>query len=240
MSKKHKQKEDTSPKVHQRDKYNGELNVKDLNWTEKQKQFIEMALDKKTNIVFVTGPAGTSKTLISIYCALKMLEEKRCSDIVYTRSAVESADASLGFLPGSLDEKMQFYNLPFLDKLEELLAKPVMEKIVKEQRISMFPINFARGMSWNAKVLILDEAQNSTEKEIVTLMTRIGRFSKLFILGDTDQTDLPIKKQGGLSKLASLFNDEESAEKGIVSFHFDENDIVRSEIVKYIVKKLKK
>ena len=89
------------------------------------------------------------------------------------------------------------------------------------------------------KIFILDEAQNCTQKEIVTLMTRVGEFSKCFILADPDQSDLAYGKSGGFEKLQSTFSDEESKEKGIYSFHFTEDDIKRSDLVKFIVKKLK-
>ena len=117
-------------------------------WTEKQKEFFKIALHPTTKIVFVEGPAGTSKTLLSVYCSLQLLNMKVSSDIMYLRSAVESSDKSLGFLPGSAEEKLRFYNLPFLDKLDELLLETKAEKLESEGRVSMFPVNFARGMNW--------------------------------------------------------------------------------------------
>ena len=99
-----------------------QIKINQLNWTDKQKQFFRIALDRDTKIVFVNGPAGTAKTLLSVYCGLQLLNMKAISDIMYLRSAVESSDRSLGYLPGNADEKLRFYNLPFFDKLEELLA----------------------------------------------------------------------------------------------------------------------
>ena len=89
------------------------IKIHQLPWTEKQKEFFKIALHPSTNIVFVSGPAGTSKTILSVYCALQMLNMKCISDIMYLRSAVESSDKSLGFLPGTADEKLKFFNLPF-------------------------------------------------------------------------------------------------------------------------------
>ena len=100
-----------------------QIRINQFPWTEKQKEFFKVALHPSTNIVFVNGPAGTSKTLLSVYCALQMLNMKVISDIMYLRSAVESSDKSLGFLPGTADEKLKFFNLPFLDKLDELLGE---------------------------------------------------------------------------------------------------------------------
>ena len=95
-----------------------QIKINQLPWTDKQKEFFRIALDYNTKIVFVNGPAGTSKTLLSVYCGLQLLNMKAISDIMYLRSAVESSESKLGFLPGSADDKLKFYNLPFLDKLD--------------------------------------------------------------------------------------------------------------------------
>ena len=208
-------------------------------WTEKQKDFFKIALRPDTKIIFVNGPAGTSKTLLSVYCGLQLLNMKVISDIMYLRSAVESSESKLGFLPGSADDKLKFYNLPFLDKLDELLVNTKPEKLEEEKRVSMFPVNFARGMNWKDKCIILDEAQNSTVKEITTVLTRLGSNSRCFILADPMQTDLRNGNRGGFEKMFKLFSDEESAQQGIYNFEFTEEDIMRSELVKFLVKKLK-
>jgi phosphate starvation-inducible protein PhoH len=216
------------------------IKVKQFPWTERQKEFFKIALNKDTKIVFVEGPAGTAKTLLSVYCGLQLLNMKVISDIMYLRSAVESSESKLGFLPGSAEEKLLFYNMPFLDKLDELLENTRIEKLQTEGRISMFPVNFARGMNWTNKCVILDEAQNSTAKEITTVLTRLGNDTKCFILADPMQTDLRSDRLcGGFEKLYNIFTDQESQEMGIHTFKFDEDDIVRSELCKFIVKKLK-
>ena len=170
------------------------LKVKQFPWTDKQKDFFRIALHKDTKIVFVEGPAGTAKSLLSVYCGFQLLNMKVISDIMYLRSAVESSESKLGFLTGSAEEKLMFYNMPFLDKLDELLENARIEKLQNEGRISMFPVNFARGMNWTNKCVILDEAQNSTVKEITTVLTRLGRETKCFILK-------PLKKSSnGMNK----------------------------------------
>ena len=88
-----------------------QLKINQFPWTEKQKEFFKMALDDDTRVVFVNGPAGTSKTLLSVYCGLQLLNKKVISDMMYIRSAVESSDARLGYLPGSAEDKLKFYNL---------------------------------------------------------------------------------------------------------------------------------
>ena len=216
------------------------LKVKQFPWTDKQKDFFKIALHKDTKIVFVEGPAGTAKSLLSVYCGLQLLNMKVISDIMYLRSAVESSESKLGFLPGSAEEKLMFYNMPFLDKLDELLENTRIEKLQTEGRISMFPVNFARGMNWTNKCVILDEAQNSTTKEITTVLTRLGKDTKCFVLADPMQTDLRTERLcGGFEKMFKLFSGQESQSMGIHTFKFTEDDIMRSELCKYIVKKLR-
>ena len=113
------------------------------------------------------------------------------------------------------------------------------EKLITEKRVSMFPVNFARGMNWNGKCIILDEAQNSTLKEITTVLTRMGKNSRCFILADPMQTDLKSEySQGGFQKMLKTFSDEESLQHGIYTFNFTEDDIMRSELVKFLVSKI--
>jgi len=242
MSKKNKNKtqnkKDESPKIPQNTKIKGELFISERqNLTEKQKRFLELALDKNTKMVFVSGPAGTSKTWITVLAALRLLNIKRISDILYLRSAVESSDSKLGFLPGEVGDKLSPYIQPLLDKLYELLPKSDIDFLQKEHRIDSIPIGFLRGLNWNAKFIIADEAQNCTQKELTTLITRTGEFSKVFILGDPDQSDIGAKS--GFAKMMKTFDNEESEQHGIFNFTFTEEDIVRSSLVKFIIKKLK-
>lgn len=236
MSKKNK-KRDTSPKIHQNDKLKDCIKINDRELTPKQVELLKTLRDKDTKMVFISGPAGTSKTFTSILAGLHLINEKRVSEIIYVRSAVESSDSKLGFLPGEMDDKLSPYIQPLIDKLEELLQRSDIEKLKKEERIHGFPINFLRGLNWNAKVIVADEAQNMTKKELVTLITRVGEFSKLYICGDPDQSD--INGKSGFVSIMNLFDDEESRQNGIFIFKFDEDDIVRSGLVKFILKKLK-
>jgi phosphate starvation-inducible protein PhoH len=124
-----------------------------------------------------------------------------------------------------------------VEKLSEFLNKGTVEWLQKEKHVDSIPIGFLRGLNWNARCIIADEAQNMTHKELVTLVTRVGEFSKVFILGDPDQSDIGLKS--GFIKLTDQFRDDESKENGIHVFEFDENDIVRSALVKFIVTRLK-
>jgi len=188
--------------------------------------------------MFVSGPAGSSKTVISTFCALTLLNHHRVSDVLYVRAAVESADSKLGFLPGSLDEKISYYGIPFSDKLEELLEKNTIESLYKEDRLKILPVNYLRGVSWNAKYILVDESQNLTQKELITILTRIGKFSKCIVMADPEQSDIN-GKAGGFNIMYNLFKDEESKAKGIYTFEFEEKDIMRSELTRYLVHKFK-
>jgi phosphate starvation-inducible PhoH-like protein len=175
---------------------------------------------------------------MSILAALTLMNQKRVSDLLYLRSAVESSDSKLGFLPGEANEKMAPYIQPLLEKLSELTNKATIDSLQKEERLESIPIGFLRGLNWNARCIVADEAQNMTYKELITLITRTGEFSKVFILGDPDQSD--INGKSGFIKMMNGFDDVESKENGIQTFKFDEDDIVRSVLVKFIIKKLKK
>ena len=216
-----------------------QLKINQFEWTEKQKEFFKLALHHDTKIVFVDGPAGTSKTLLSVYCALQMLNRKSIAEIMYLRSSVEASDQKLGYLPGTADEKLAFYKIPLLEKLDELLPDTTTERLEKEERIKMFPVNFTRGVNWRNKCVIIDEAQNCSLKELTTVLTRLGEGSICYILADPMQTDLKGGSKSGFSRMFNLFTDQESMEQGIHTFKFTEEDIMRSELVKYLVKKLK-
>jgi phosphate starvation-inducible protein PhoH len=227
-----------TPYVFQRSKVTYEFAVRELPWTEKQKALIELCLNKQVKCVFIKGPAGCSKTLTSVYVGLQLLKLKKVSDIIFVRSAVESADSKIGYLPGTIDEKLEAYMVPFMEKIDELLQVGDKNKLKNDGRFSTTPVNYIRGLHWPAKCIIVDECQSITKKELITTITRIGQFSKVFLLGDPKQTDLPAAKAGGFEELYTLFSDEESKENGIYTFEFTEEDIMRSDFVKFIVKKL--
>lgn len=228
---------DNSPIVKQRSKLKTPLTLFQRPLNDKQQEFLKIALDKNTKMVFLSGPAGTSKTYMSLYAAIELLNLKKQSDIIYIRSAVESSEKGLGYLPGEISEKLSPYLRPLYDKLDELLNKIDVDRLRKEDRVESIPVGFVRGANWNAKVIIVDEAQNMTFKELTTVITRIGEFSKMFICGDPMQSD--INGKSGLKQMIQIFNDMDSKQNGIYTFEFDEEDIVRSQLVKFIIRKLK-
>ena len=205
--------------------------------TEKQSQFHKIMRSPETRVVFISGPAGTAKTFISVYTALYKYNQDNLLKILYLRSLAESADKGMGFLKGSMDDKFNPYTGPLEDKLDELLNKQ--EKIQIEQRnvVDTAPINFLRGATWRGKVVIVDEAQNMTVKEITTVLTRIGQRSTLFLCGDTMQSDI---KSTGYQKFCKIFDDEESKSYGIYHLEFTKEDIMRDKIISYLVDKIEK
>lgn len=228
--------EDKSPRIFQRDKIDFDLHIRQReDFTENQRKLINLILDKETKIVFVSGPAGTSKTYLAIYCGLMLLAQKRLSELFYVRSVIESASKSLGSLPGDEKLKMEPFLMPLMDKLEELLPGNEIQALTKDERVKGTAINYLRGASLAAKFIIGDECQNFTVLELKTLLTRMGEFSKMVICADPLQSDCNGKS--GFQTVYNLFDTEESRKEGIYCFKFGKEDIVRSGVLKHIIER---
>jgi phosphate starvation-inducible PhoH-like protein len=210
--------------------------LKKIDFTEKQQELLKIMFDRNTKIVFIGGPAGTSKTFMAIYGALQLFNMNNNYSISYVRTIIESADRGMGALPGTVDEKFCPFMMPLQDKLFELMFSADAKMMTDKGIISAMPINYLRGASLNDQVVIADESQNFSAKELITLITRIGENTKMFICGDPMQSD--INGKSGFNKIKELFADEASSNQGIHNFEFTYKDIKRSEILKYIVKKL--
>lgn len=205
-------------------------------FSEKHQRFIQTLIDEKTKMVFADGFAGTAKTYLSVYGALTLLEARKVEQIIYLRSVVESATQKIGHLPGELDQKFQPYSLPLLDKLDELVSKTTSDKLMKQGYIKCLPVNFTRGLTFHNSVVIIDEAQNLTRQELVTLLTRFGEDSKYVIIGDTNQSD--INGKSGFKPILQAFDTDNSMVNGIHTFKFEKSEIVRSKLLKHIVQVL--
>ena len=205
-------------------------------FSEKHQRFIQTLVDEKTKMVFADGFAGTAKTYLSVYGALTLLEAKKVDQIIYLRSVVESATQKIGHLPGELEQKFQPYSLPLLDKLDELVSKTTSDKLIKQEYIKCLPVNFTRGLTFHNSVVIIDEAQNLTKQELVTLLTRFGEDSKYVIIGDTNQSD--INGKSGFKPILQAFDTDNSMVNGIHTFKFEKSEIVRSKLLKHIVQVL--
>ena len=205
--------------------------------TEKQASFLEESKKSDTNIVLCDGPAGSSKTFCAVYVALQMLQQKQVDNIIYVRSVVESATRKLGSLPGEVDEKFRPWIIPFLEKCDELISRQAADSLIENGYVNCIPVNFLRGSTFKDCVVIVDEAQNLEISEIITILTRFGVNCKMFIIGDTQQSDI---NRSCFKNIFDTFDDEVSKKNGIHTFKFTEDDIVRSKILKFIVNKVKK
>ena len=210
--------------------------LKKIDFSDKQEELLKLIFDRDTKIIFINGPAGTSKTFMAIYGALQLFNMNNNYSISYVRTIIESADRGMGALPGNVDEKFCPFMMPLNDKLYELIPISTAKNLIDKGVITAMPINYLRGASLNDQIVIADEAQNFSLKELVTLITRIGENTKMFICGDIMQSD--INGKSGLAPIKELFDEENSKRQGIHTFDFDHKDIKRSEILKYIVKKL--
>lgn len=236
----HKVNTDTSPYVHKdHKKLDFDLKIREnIKWTEKQKKLFAIIQDKTTKMIWVRGCAGTSKTLSAVYCGLQELNAKKFNELVYIRGAIESADQKLGMLPGEISSKIEPYLIPLMEKLDEFLVESQVKALVNGEFVSGAPVSFLRGRHMANKYIVVDEAQSLSEKELITIITRLGEFSKIIICADPMQSDLPSNKCGGFDKLFKIFSGEDSILQGIQTFEFLPEDIVRSKLVKFIVEKL--
>jgi phosphate starvation-inducible PhoH-like protein len=183
------------------------------------------------DLVFGIGPAGTGKTYLAVAMAVSALMSKRVSRIVLARPAVEAGER-LGFLPGTLQEKVDPYLRPLYDALYDMLDAEKVVKLLERNTIEVAPIAFMRGRTLNDSFIIMDEAQNSTPEQMKMILTRQGFNSKMVVNGDPTQIDLP----GGLrSGLVEVFDVLRGVE-GISFVQFEERDVVRHSLVQKIVK----
>lgn len=235
QSKKPERAIDKSIHVSQRNKIDFDIHI-DLkfNLSLKQQQFIDLILDSNTKIVIAKGPAGTAKSYLSIYAGLLSLQRKKVGELHYLRQPVESSSFNLGFLPGTSAEKIQPYLMPLFEKLAEFLPDVQIKELQKQERIKGNTIGFLRGASFNATYVAADEVQNFSIADFLLTMTRMGKFSKLVMTGDTRQVDT---KTSGFEKIYKLFDDQESKDKGIYTFAFGKEDIVREPMIGYILDK---
>lgn len=228
-------KPDNSPYIFQRDKLKKVLDIKSLKWTDKQLEVINLVASKECKLLFIKGCAGTSKTTLAMYAELQALNKKQISTILLVRAAVESSDSKLGLLPGEISSKIGPYLIPFYDKLSMFLSKGDMEILKKENRIEAVPVGFARGQDWQIIGAIIDEGQSMTRKEMLTLLSRIGKYCKVIVCFDPDQSDI---KNSGCEEVYDLFNNPESEAQGI--FCRELTEVLRSDLCAYICDQFKK
>lgn len=181
-------------------------------------------------IVFGIGPAGTGKTYLAVAAALQALFANTVERIIITRPAVEAGEA-LGFLPGDLKEKILPYLRPIYDAMYEMIGTEYTHKLIEKGIIEIAPLAYMRGRTLARAFIILDEAQNTSDKQMMMFLTRLGDNSRMIVTGDISQIDLPHHKLSGLKQAISVLKDVE----GLSLFYFESTDVVRHPLVQAIV-----
>jgi phosphate starvation-inducible PhoH-like protein len=201
--------------------------------TVNQRRYMEAI--ERNDLVIGVGPAGTGKTYLAVAMAVSALLSKRVSRIILTRPAVEAGER-LGFLPGTLQEKIDPYLRPLYDALHDMLEAEKVDKLLERAVIEVAPIAFMRGRTLNDSFIIFDEAQNSTAEQMKMVLTRQGFNSKMVVNGDITQIDLPMGRRSGLLDALEVLR----GVQGISFVNFDERDVVRHNLVQRIVKAYEK
>ncbi len=194
-----------------------------------QRRYLEAI--EKHDMVFGIGPAGTGKTYLAVAMAISALLAKRVNRIILARPAVEAGER-LGFLPGTLQDKIDPYLRPLYDALYDMLDPEKVDRYLEKNVIEIAPIAFMRGRTLNDSFVILDEAQNTTSEQMKMFVTRLGFNSKAVITGDVTQIDLPNARRSGLLEAVDVLKNVE----GLAFVHFDEGDVVRHHLVQRIVR----
>jgi len=193
-----------------------------------QKRYVE-AIDKHT-IVFGIGPAGTGKTYLAMAKAVQALQSKNVNRIILTRPAVEAGER-LGFLPGTLSEKIDPYLRPLYDALHDMLDPETIPKLLAANTIEVAPLAYMRGRTLNDAFIILDEAQNTSPEQMKMFLTRLGFGSKMVVTGDVTQVDLPSGTKSGLRIVEDILTGIEDVSFNRLTAH----DVVRHRLVGHIV-----
>src|SRR5207247_1743976 len=194
-----------------------------------QRRYLEAI--EKYDMVFGIGPAGTGKTYLAVAMAISALLAKRVNRIILARPAVEAGER-LGFLPGTLQEKIDPYLRPLYDALYDMIDPERVDRYLEKSVIEIAPIAFMRGRTLNDSFVILDEAQNTTSEQMKMFVTRLGFNSKAVITGDVTQIDLPSARRSGLLEAVDVLKNVQ----GLSFVYFDEADVVRHHLVQRIIR----
>lgn len=193
-----------------------------------QKRYLEAI--RKHDIVIGIGPAGTGKTYLAMAMAVHALRQDKVGRIILCRPAVEAGEA-LGFLPGTLEEKVTPYLRPLYDAIYDMMEPDEIQRHMERGVIEVAPLAFMRGRTLNNAFVILDEAQNATSEQMLMFLTRMGFDSKVVVTGDVTQVDLPGHKTSGLVEIQNIVKEI----PGLAFVYFDERDVVRHELVQKII-----
>jgi phosphate starvation-inducible PhoH-like protein len=194
-----------------------------------QRRYIEKI--RSSDLVFALGPAGTGKTYLAMALAIAALNRHEVSRVVLTRPAVEAGER-LGFLPGTMADKVDPYLRPLYDALSDMMPFEKASQMMERGVIEVAPLAFMRGRTLNDAFVILDEAQNTTSEQMKMFLTRLGFDSKAVVTGDVTQIDLPSPRRSGLVEAVDVLHDVE----GIAFMEFTDGDVVRHPLVQSIVR----
>ena len=205
--------------------------------TEKQKNIFDIAVNNKDfKCYFLDALWGTGKSFLTTLISLNLLYQNKVNKIIFLRKPVECS-MSIGYTPGTIEEKMGPYNRVFFDKLEELIPKSEIIKLQKENKIECLPVGFIQGLSWPRTAVIVDESSAMSFDEILLILSRCGEYSRIFFIGDSVNQNF-VGNESGFRKMFELFSDQISKDNGIYTFEMkEEKDIVRSFFVRFIMKK---
>lgn len=201
--------------------------------TENQQKLVK-AYDTN-DLIFALGPAGSGKTYVSIALAVRALRNKEVKKIILSRPAVEAGE-KLGFLPGDMKDKIDPYLQPLYDALQDMIPAAKLKEYMEKNVIQIAPLAFMRGRTLSDAVIILDEAQNTTNQQIKMFLTRLGMNAKMIVTGDITQIDLPPSQRSGLIQAIQILKNI----KGIAKIEFNKKDIVRHKLVQRIVEAYEK
>ena len=196
--------------------------------TSGQSKYLEAMLEN--DVVFAIGPAGTGKTYLAVAMAVEALKNSEVNRIILTRPAVEAGE-SLGFLPGTLVDKVDPYLRPLYDAMYDMLSPEKFQYLREQNIIEIAPLAYMRGRTLNNSFIILDEAQNTTIPQMKMFLTRTGFYSKVVVTGDITQIDLKPGQQSGLLHSEKILKNI----KGIHFTYLGKNDVVRHPLVKEII-----
>lgn len=196
-----------------------------------QETYLLKLNDPQKMIVFAIGPAGTGKTMLAVQWAINQLKDNLIDKVIITRPAV-SVDEQHGFLPGSLQEKMEPWTKPIMDVFSENYTAREIESMIREGVIEISPLAYMRGRTFKRAAIIADEMQNATPSQMKMLLTRLGTGSKMVVTGDLQQADRP--SNNGLLEFLGLFNDFQD-HRYVETCHFTVKDVERHEAVKEIL-----
>jgi len=197
-----------------------------------QQRYVQQILEN--DITFCQGPAGTSKTFTACYVALKLFADKKIKNIILCKP-IQEAGEKLGFLPGDISDKIDPYMQSYISNLIKIIGPAMTQQLVESEIIQFKPLAFMRGDTFDDALMILDEAQNATFKQLMLFVTRMGKSSKVIVTGDVSQYDIA-KNNIGLEK----FTDIMEGVRGIGNHKFTEKDIVRAKILIDVVKRYDK